>query len=119
MKSLNCLPPSIEPRATGHIIEQIEMIKKIIVNGFGYVKNNSVYLDVKKYNEKYPYGILSGRNLQDTLEGTRTLESQSEKKNPVDFAIWKKADAHHIMRWNSPWGDGFPGWGGRGEGAFL
>ena len=110
MRQLNCLPPSIEPRATGHIIEQIEMIKKIIKNGFAYVTNGSVYLDVKKYDEKYGYGLLSGRNLKDTLEGTRHLESQSEKKNPVDFAIWKKAESNHIMQWVSPWGNGFPGW---------
>ena len=110
MNLLNCLPPSIEPRATGHIIEQIEMIKKIIDNGFAYEVNGSVYLDVNKYNEKYPYGILSGRNLQDTLEGTRGLDSQSEKRSPVDFAIWKKADNIHIMKWTSPWGKGFPGW---------
>ena len=108
MEKLNCLPPSIEPRATGHIIEQIEMVKKIIANGFAYVKNGSVYLDVKKYDEKYPYAILSGRNLKDTLEGTRDLESQSDKKNPVDFAIWKKAEKNHIMKWTSPWGEGFP-----------
>ena len=105
MESLNCLPPSIEPRATGHIIEQIEMIQKIIENGFAYEKNGSVYLDVNKYNESYPYGILSGRNLEDTLEGTRELEGQSEKKSPVDFAVWKKASPEHIMR-TSPWGRG-------------
>ena len=110
MEKLNCLPPSIEPRATGHIIEQIEMIKGILENGFAYEVNGSVYLDVNKYNEKYPYGILSGRNLEDTLEGTRDLDGQSEKKGPVDFAIWKKASAEHIMKWRSPWGEGFPGW---------
>jgi len=110
MENLNCLPPSIEPRATGHIIEQIEMIQKIIENGFAYVKNGSVYLDVNKYNDSYPYGSLSGRNLKDTLEGTRKLESQSEKKSPVDFALWKKASPEHIMSWTSPWGKGFPGW---------
>mgnify|MGYP006090299473 FL=1 len=110
MEKLNCLPPSIEPRATGHIIEQIEMIKEILENGFAYEVNGSVYLDVNKYNEKYPYGILSGRNLEDTLEGTRDLDRQSEKKGPVDFAIWKKASAEHIMKWRSPWGEGFPGW---------
>jgi len=110
MESLNCLPPSIEPRATGHIIEQIEMIQKIIENGFAYEKNGSVYLDVNKYNDSYPYGILSGRNLEDTLEGTRELEGQSEKKSPVDFAVWKKASPEHIMSWTSPWGKGFPGW---------
>jgi cysteinyl-tRNA synthetase len=110
MKDLNCLPPSIEPRATGHIIEQIEMVKQILENGFAYEVNGSVYLDVNKYNTKYPYGILSGRNIEDTLEGTRELDGQSEKKSPVDFAIWKKASPEHIMRWPSPWGDGFPGW---------
>ncbi len=110
MSNLNCLPPTIEPRATGHIIEQIEMIEKIVKNGLAYEVNNSIYLDTNKYNEKYPYGILSGRNLEDTLEGTRNLDAQSEKRSPVDFAIWKKASSRHIMRWNSPWGDGFPGW---------
>jgi cysteinyl-tRNA synthetase len=110
MEKLNCLPPSIEPRATGHIIEQIEMVKGILENGFAYEVNGSVYLDVNKYNEKYPYGTLSGRNLEDTLEGTRTLDGQSEKKSAVDFAIWKKANPEHIMRWPSPWGEGFPGW---------
>ena len=110
MEALNCLPPSIEPRATGHIIEQIEMVKKILTNGFAYEKNGSVYLDVNKYNKTYRYGILSGRNLEDTLEGTRKLEGQSEKISAVDFAIWKKASPEHIMRWPSPWGEGFPGW---------
>tara|TARA_B100000795_G_scaffold176143_1_gene133107 strand:+ start:559 stop:2028 length:1470 start_codon:yes stop_codon:yes gene_type:complete len=110
MSALNCLPPSIEPRATGHIIEQIKMVEKILENGFGYTINGSVYLDVNKYNEKYPYGTLSGRNIEDTLEGTRALDGQSEKKSPVDFAIWKKANLEHIMRWPSPWGEGFPGW---------
>ncbi|MBC8266862.1 MAG: cysteine--tRNA ligase [Flavobacteriales bacterium] len=110
MSDLNCLPPSIEPRATGHIIEQIEMVEKILANGFAYEVNGSVYLDVNKYNEKYPYGTLSGRNIEDTLEGTRSLDGQSEKRSPVDFAIWKKANPEHIMRWNSPWGEGFPGW---------
>lgn len=110
VEALNCLPPSIEPRATGHIIEQIEMVKKIIDNGLAYEKNGSVYLDVNKYNEKYPYGKLSGRNLEDTLENTRNLDGQEEKASPVDFAIWKKAAPEHIMRWPSPWGEGFPGW---------
>jgi len=110
MGALNCLPPSIEPRATGHIIEQIEMVQKILKNGFAYEINSSVYLDVNKYNESYPYGTLSGRNIEDTLEGTRALDGQSEKKSPVDFAIWKKANPEHIMRWPSPWGEGFPGW---------
>ena len=110
MAELNCLAPSIEPRATGHIIEQIEMVKQILKNGFAYEINGSVYLDVNKYNEKYPYGTLSGRNLEDALEGTRTLDGQSEKKSGVDFVIWKKANPEHIMRWPSPWGEGFPGW---------
>ena len=110
MDALNCLPPSIEPRATGHIIEQIEMVQKILKKGFAYEVNGSVYLDVNKYNESYPYGALSGRNIEDTLEGTRALDGQSEKKSSVDFAIWKKAHPEHIMRWDSPWGKGFPGW---------
>ena len=110
VEALNCLPPSIEPRATGHIIEQIEMVKKILKKGLAYEVNGSVYLDVNKYNEKYPYGKLSGRNLEDTLENTRILDGQDEKKSPVDFAIWKKAAPEHIMRWPSPWGEGFPGW---------
>ena len=110
MRQLNCLPPSIEPRATGHILEQIEMVKKIIKRGFAYEVNGSVYLDVVKYDKEFPYGELSGRNIEDTLEGTRKLDSQSEKKSPTDFAIWKKASNEHIMRWNSPWGEGFPGW---------
>jgi len=110
MDALNCLPPSIEPRATGHIIEQIKMVQKILKNGFAYEVNSSVYLDVNKYNESYPYGTLSGRNIEDTLEGTRALDGQSEKKSSVDFAIWKKANPEHIMRWDSPWGEGFPGW---------
>ena len=110
MNLLNCLSPSIEPRATGHIIEQIEMVKQILKNGFAYEINGSIYLDVNKYNKKYPYGILSGRNIEDTLEGTRELDGQSEKKSPVDFAIWKKANPEHIMRWPSPWGEGVPGW---------
>jgi len=115
MDQFNNLPPSIEPTATGHIIEQIEMIKKIIADGYAYEANGSVYFDVIKYNEVYakknqPYGILSGRNLEDQLDTTRELENQDEKKNKVDFALWKKAPAEHIMRWQSPWGEGFPGW---------
>ena len=115
MDQFNNLPPSIEPTATGHIVEQIEMIKKIIADGFGYEANGSVYFDVVKYNEVYskknqPYGILSGRNLEEQLDTTRELENQEEKKNKVDFALWKKAPAEHIMRWQSPWGEGFPGW---------
>ncbi len=110
LEALNCLSPSIEPRATGHIVEQIEMVKKILANGLAYEVNGSVYLDINKYNEIYPYGTLSGRNLENTLENTRALDAQSEKKSPVDFAIWKKASAEHIMKWASPWGEGFPGW---------
>ncbi|MBB6459506.1 cysteine--tRNA ligase [Flammeovirga kamogawensis] len=110
MAALNVLPPSIEPRATGHIIEQIEMIEKIIEAGYGYESNGSVYFDVVKYNEDKPYGILSGRKLEDMLEGTRDLDGGSDKKNHVDFALWKKAEPQHIMRWNSPWSVGFPGW---------
>jgi cysteinyl-tRNA synthetase len=115
MEQFNNLPPSIEPTATGHIVEQIEMIKTIIADGYGYVANGSVYFDVVKYNDDYskknqPYGILSGRNLEDQLDTTRELDNQEEKKNKVDFALWKNAPAEHIMRWQSPWGEGFPGW---------
>jgi len=115
MEQFNNLPPSIEPTATGHIVEQIEMIKTIITDGYGYVANGSVYFDVVKYNDDYskknqPYGILSGRNLEDQLDTTRELDNQDEKKNKVDFALWKNAPAEHIMRWQSPWGEGFPGW---------
>lgn len=110
MTALNVLPPSIEPRATGHIVEQIEMIAKIMEAGYGYESNGSVYFDVVKYNEDKPYGILSGRNIEEMLDGTRTLDGMSDKKNQVDFALWKKAEPEHIMRWNSPWSVGFPGW---------
>jgi cysteinyl-tRNA synthetase len=115
MTQFNNLPPSIEPTATGHIVEQIEMIKKIIADGYAYESNGSVYFDVVKYNDDYskknqPYGILSGRNIEEQLETTRDLENQEEKKNKVDFALWKKAPVEHIMRWQSPWGEGFPGW---------
>ncbi|KXX70054.1 cysteine--tRNA ligase [Flammeovirga sp. SJP92] len=110
MNSLNVLPPSIEPRATGHIIEQIEMIQKIMESGYAYESNGSVYFDVVKYNEDKEYGALSGRNIDEMLEGTRNLDGVSDKKNQVDFALWKKAEPEHIMRWNSPWSDGFPGW---------
>jgi len=106
----NFLPPSIEPTATGHIIEQIEIVKKIIDNGFAYEVNGSVYFDVIKYNKTNNYGILSGRNIEDMLANTRDLDGQSDKKNPQDFALWKKAEPQHIMRWPSPWSDGFPGW---------
>ncbi|MBC9933572.1 cysteine--tRNA ligase [Chitinophaga qingshengii] len=104
------LEPSIEPTATGHIIEQIEMIKKIMEKGYAYEVGGSVYFDVKKYAASYDYGILSGRVLEDMLETTRELEGQDEKRNKADFALWKKAPAEHIMRWPSPWGEGFPGW---------
>ena len=110
MQLFNAYPPSIEPTATGHIIEQIEIIKKIIDNGFAYVVNGSVYFDVVKFNQVKPYGILSGRNIEDMLANTRDLDGQSDKKNAPDFALWKKAEPEHIMRWPSPWGDGFPGW---------
>lgn len=110
MKQLNTLEPSIEPTATGHIVEQIDMIKKIIDEGYAYVVNGSVYFDVKKYTEHYPYGKLSGRIIDDLLETTRSLEGQEEKRNKADFALWKAAPPQHIMRWNSPWGAGFPGW---------
>jgi cysteinyl-tRNA synthetase len=106
----NFLPPSIEPTATGHIIEQIEIVKKIIDKGLGYEVNGSVYFDVIKYNQTNNYGILSGRNIEDMLANTRDLDGQSDKKNPQDFALWKKAEPQHIMRWPSPWSDGFPGW---------
>ncbi|MBR5661436.1 MAG: cysteine--tRNA ligase [Bacteroidales bacterium] len=110
MRLLNVAPPSIEPRASGHIIEQIETIKRILEAGYAYISNGSVYFDVEKYNEKHHYGVLSGRNLNDTLEGTRSLDGQSDKKAPYDFALWKKAEPEHIMHWPSPWGEGFPGW---------
>lgn len=110
MNRFNCLPPNIEPTATGHIIEQISMIQKILASGYAYEVNGSVYFDVRKYAEKYPYGILSGRKLDDLLETTRDLEGQDEKRNKADFALWKKAPPEHIMRWKSPWGEGFPGW---------
>ncbi|NOS56233.1 MAG: cysteine--tRNA ligase [Cyclobacteriaceae bacterium] len=106
----NILPPSVEPTATGHIVEQIEMVKRILNNGFAYEKNGSVYFDVRKFMEKHKYGELSGRNIDDLLEGTRELDAQEEKKNSVDFAIWKAVTPSHIQRWPSPWGDGIPGW---------
>ncbi|MCU6769538.1 cysteine--tRNA ligase [Barnesiella propionica] len=110
MDALNVLPPSIEPHASGHIIEQIEYIKKIIDTGFAYISNGSVYFDVEKYNKKYHYGKLSGRNIEELLNTTRELDGQTEKHNSFDFALWKKASPEHIMRWPSPWSDGFPGW---------
>ena len=110
LDKFNFLPPSIEPTATGHIIEQIEIVKQIITNGFGYESNGSVYFDVVKYNENNNYGILSGRNIEDMLANTRDTDGQSDKRNSQDFALWKKAEPEHIMRWPSPWGIGFPGW---------
>ena len=110
METFNAHPPSIEPTATGHIIEQIEIVENIIKQGYAYEKNGSVYFDVMKYNEDHNYGILSGRNLEDMVSNTRELAAQSDKKNPQDFALWKKAEPQHIMRWPSPWSDGFPGW---------
>lgn len=110
LELFNNQPPSIEPTATGHIIEQIETIKQILENGYAYVANGSVYFDVVKFNETHHYGKLSGRNLEDMMANSRELSSQEEKRNPADFALWKKAETQHIMRWPSPWGDGFPGW---------
>lgn len=110
LSAFNTLPPNIEPTATGHIIEQIEIIKEILEAGFAYEINGSVYFDVKKYNESNHYGVLSGRNLEDMIHNTRSLSGQSDKRSPQDFALWKKAEPKHIMRWPSPWGDGFPGW---------
>ena len=110
LNQFNFLPPSIEPTATGHIIEQIEIVSQIIEKGFGYEKNGSVYFDVVKFNETNHYGKLSGRNIDDMLANTRDTDGQSDKKNPQDFALWKKAETEHIMRWPSPWGIGFPGW---------
>lgn len=110
LQKFNNLPPSIEPTATGHIVEQIETIKTIIEKGFAYEVNGSVYFDVIKFNKDHQYGKLSGRALEDMIANTRELNAQSDKKNPQDFALWKKAEPQHIMRWPSPWSDGFPGW---------
>ena len=110
MEALNVLPPSIEPHASGHIIEQIQLVKEILDNGYAYESQGSIYFDVNKYNRDHHYGILSGRNLDDVLNTTRELDGQEEKRNPADFALWKKAQPEHIMRWPSPWSDGFPGW---------
>jgi cysteinyl-tRNA synthetase len=107
----NFLPPTIEPTATGHIIEQIELAQQLIADGFAYESNGSVYFDVLEYNKKgLQYGELNNRNIEELLSNTRDLDGQNEKKNPQDFALWKKASPAHIMRWNSPWGEGFPGW---------
>ncbi len=110
MEALNVLPPSIEPHASGHIIEQIQLVREILENGYAYESQGSIYFDVNKYNRDHHYGILSGRNLDDVLNTTRELDGQEEKHNPADFALWKKAQPEHIMRWPSPWSDGFPGW---------
>ena len=111
MELLNTLPPSIEPHASGHIPEQIEMAQEILKNGYAYEVNGSIYFDVEKYNKRHKYGKLSGRKIEELLATTRdNLAKQDEKKNPFDFALWKKADSRHIMKWNSPWSKGFPGW---------
>ena len=110
MDALNVLPPSIEPHATGHIIEQEELVKEILKNGYAYESNGSIYFDVEKYDREHKYGILSGRNLTDMINNSRELQGVGEKKNQVDFALWKKAQPEHIMRWPSPWSIGFPGW---------
>lgn len=110
MHALNVLNPSIEPHASGHIIEQMTMIRKILESGYAYESDGSVYFDVEKYNQDHPYGILSGRKVEELIATTRELDGQQEKKNPFDFALWKKAAPEHIMRWPSEWSDGFPGW---------
>ncbi len=110
LQQFNNLPPNIEPTATGHIIEQIEMVQAIIDKGFAYVSNGSVYFDVEKYNETHPYGELSGRKIEDLIANTRELDGQNEKRAPLDFALWKNASEEHLMKWPSPWGIGFPGW---------
>lgn len=110
MRALNVLPPSIEPCATGHIIEQEELVKEILANGYAYESNGSIYFDVAKYDKDHKYGILSGRNLNDMINNSRELNGVGEKRNQVDFALWKRAMPEHIMRWPSPWSDGFPGW---------
>ena len=110
MHLFNNIPPSIEPTATGHIVEQIEFIKQIIDNGYAYEKDGSVYFDVRKYGKDHQYGELSGRNIEDMLSNTRELSGQDQKNDPLDFALWKNAESGHLMRWPSPWGIGFPGW---------
>ena len=110
MEALNVLPPSIEPHATGHIIEQEQLVSQILDNGYAYVSNGSVYFDIEKYNKDHKYGILSGRSLENIIDESRALSGVGEKKNQADFALWKKAQPEHIMRWPSPWSDGFPGW---------
>lgn len=110
MRLFNLKNPSIEPTATAHLIEQIGMVERIVKNGYAYEANGSVYFDVPKYAEKFPYGELSGRKIDELITNTRDTEGMEEKRSPLDFAIWKKADAHHLMKWPSPWGEGFPGW---------
>ncbi|MCE7864419.1 MAG: cysteine--tRNA ligase [Bacteroidetes bacterium CHB5] len=110
MRQFNILPPSIEPSATGHIVEQIEITKELLHKGLAYESNGSVYFNVRKYNQEHHYGILSGRNIEELIESGRELDNQDEKQEKIDFALWKKASPYHIMRWPSPWGDGFPGW---------
>ena len=110
MEQLNVLPPSIEPHASGHIIEQIKLVEEILSHGYAYESEGSIYFDVDKYNKTHNYGKLSGRNLDDVLNTTRALDGQDEKHNPADFALWKKAQPVHIMHWPSPWSEGFPGW---------
>ncbi len=110
MALFNAIPPDIEPSAIGHLIEQVEMTKELIKNGFAYESNGSVYFDVQKYNKSHEYGILSGRNIEDLISDTRELEGVSDKRSPLDFALWKKATPEHIMRWKTEWSDGFPGW---------
>ena len=110
MDALNVLPPSIEPHATGHIIEQEQLVEEILKNGYAYESEGSVYFDVEKYNHDHHYGVLSGRNLEDVINASRNLAGVGEKRNQVDFALWKKAQPEHIMRWPSPWSEGFPGW---------
>ena len=116
MERLGVLPPSIEPMASGHIIEQIALAQQILDAGFAYVSNGSVYFDVEKYDKQFNYGELSGRRIEDMQSNTRTLDGQDEKRGPLDFALWKKAQPEHIMRWPSPWGEGFPGWHARVHG---
>jgi len=110
MRQFNILPPSIEPSATGHIVEQIQITQNLIAKGLAYESNGSVYFNVRKYNQDHHYGILSGRNIEELMESGRELDNQDEKREKIDFALWKKASPYHIMRWPSPWGDGFPGW---------
>ena len=110
MEQLNVLPPNLEPRASGHIIEQIEIVKKILASGYAYESDGSIYFDITKFSKDHPYGQLSGRKIEDLLSNTRELDGQQEKRSSLDFAIWKKAAPEHIMRWPSPWGEGFPGW---------